>query len=81
MRTAKINTTILNNYFGLLQNLSPTIKLALIEKLLKSINKDLGKNINSMKKAFGAWKSEKSADEIIKEIRDSRSFTRKIEEF
>lgn len=52
MRTAKINTTILNNYFGLLQNLSPTIKLALIEKLLKSINKDLGKNINSMKKAL-----------------------------
>ena len=34
---------------------------------------------NSFQKSFGAFKSKKSADEIIEEIKSSRAFNRQIE--
>ena len=33
-----------------------------------------------MKNAFGAWESDKSAEQIIQELRNSRSTNRQIEE-
>ena len=74
MKTAKINTTIVDGYGGLLDNLSPGNKLDLISKLTASVKTDLNNKRSSFKKAFGAFDSKKSAEEIIEEIRSSRVF-------
>ncbi len=79
MKTADINTTIIDGYLQLLDNLSPSSKLDLISKLTASVKSDITNKKTSFKKAFGAFQSEKSADEIINEIRTSRTFTREIE--
>lgn len=81
MRTAKINNTIVDGYIGLLGNLSPSDKLDLISKLTASVKIDLLSKKSSFKEAYGAFDSEKSADEIIEEIHRSRVFNRQIESF
>ena len=81
MRTAEINTTIVDGYVGLLDNLSISSKLDIISKLSASVKTDLTNKKTSFKKAFGAFDSKKSAEEIIEEIRNSRVSTRQIESF
>ena len=81
METAEINTTIVDAYIGLLDNLSPSNKLDLISKLTESVKTDLNKKKSSFKESFGAFDSTKSAEEIIDEIRSSRVFNRQIESF
>jgi len=81
MTSTETNTTIINGYVGLLENLSPDNKLDLISKLTESVKTDLGNKKSTFKKSFGAFKSEKTAEEIIEEIRNSRLFTREIEPF
>lgn len=81
MRTAEINTTIVDGYVGLLDNLSTNNKLDLILKLTDSVKTDLANKKSSFKKAFGAFDSKKSAEEIIEEIRNSRVATRQTESF
>ena len=80
MKTVDVHTSLINGYIRLLRNLSPDSKLNLIEKLTKSLRLDLTRNRKSLRRAFGAFKSDKTADELIKEIRESRTFTRHIEE-
>lgn len=80
MRTAE-NTTIVDGYIELLENLSPSDKLDLISKLTASVKADLNNKKSSFKKAFGAFDSEKSAEEIIDEILSSRVSNRQIESF
>jgi hypothetical protein len=65
----------------MLYNLSPSNKLDLISKLTASVKSDITNKESSLKEAFGAFESEKSTDEIINEVRNSRTFTRQIEEF
>jgi hypothetical protein len=81
MNTTTFNSKIVEGYFGLLDNLSPTNKLDLIAKLTASVKSDLKPKKSSFKKAFGAFESSKSAEEIINEIRESRVFNRQIESF
>lgn len=81
MNTTTFNSKIVEGYFGLLDNLSPTNKLDLIAKLTASVKSDLKPKKSSFKKAFGAFESSKSAEEIIEEIRESRVFNRQIESF
>ncbi len=79
MKTIDVNTNFIETYFGLLKNLSPDIKLDIIGKLSKTIKSDLNEQNKSLKDSFGAWQSDKSADEIILELRESRNFNRHIE--
>ena len=79
MKTIDVNTNFIETYFGLLKNLSPDIKLDIIGKLSKTIKSDLNEQNKSLKDSFGAWQSDKSADEIILEVRESRNFNRHIE--
>ncbi len=79
MKTTDLNTALLDNYLGLIRNLSPEIKLILIERITKTLKGNLTKKDSPITDAFGKWKSEKSADEIITEIRESRTFNRQIE--
>lgn len=74
-------TTIVNGYIGLLDNLSPNDKLDLISKLTASVKADLADKKSSFKRAFGAFDSKKTAEEIIDEIRSSRVSNRQIESF
>jgi hypothetical protein len=70
---------ILSNYFGLLAGLSSRLKLDLIEKLTQSIKAELSHE-SKLKSAFGAWKSEETAEELISHIESSRQTNRQIEE-
>ncbi|AOR29330.1 hypothetical protein OAD49_01635 [Flavobacteriaceae bacterium] len=79
MKTTDLNTALLDNYFGLIKNLSPEIKINLIEKIAKTLKGNVTSSNSSLTDAFGAWKSKKSADEILIELRDHRNFDRQIE--
>jgi len=81
MKTIDINNTLIEGYLQLLHNLSPNNKLDLISKLTLSVKTDITDKKNSFYKAFGAWESKQSADEIIAEIRNSRTFNRETEQF
>lgn len=72
---------IAENIFQIVKNLSSDVKLELISKISKSIDttKDLPQD-NSWKKLFGAWESDKSAEQIIEDIRADRYTNRQIEE-
>lgn len=79
MKTSKID--IADNFFGMIKNLSADVKLELISKIsnsLKGSKKELKDNL--WKDLFGAWQSEKSAEEIIEEIRISRHTNRQIDD-
>jgi hypothetical protein len=76
-----INTTLIDGYLGMLDNLSASNKLDLISKLSLSLKTDITDRKKSFHKAFGAWKSKQSAEEMISEIRKSRTFNRQIEQF
>ena len=81
MNTIEFNSKIVDGYLGLLNNLSPSNKLDLIARLTASVKSDLKPKKSSFKKAYGAFESSKSAEEIIDEIRESRVFTRQVESF
>jgi len=81
MKEAETNNTIIEGYLMLLENLSPSSKLDLIARLTASVKSDIVSKKTSFQEAFGAFDSDQSADEIIEEIRDSRTFTRQIEGF
>lgn len=68
---------IVDTYSGVFESLSSMSKLELIEKLAKSIRKDSKNKEKDFFKSFGAFVSEKSAEEITKEIRESRKFRNK----
>ena len=74
----KAENKILNSYWGLLSNLNTKLKLDLIEKLTQSIKSDHSKK-SKIKSAFGAWKSDETAEELIEKIRSSRYTNRQIE--
>lgn len=81
MKATEVNTTIVDGYIGLLDNLSSSDKLDLISKLTESVKTDLKNKKTSFKKAFGTFDSKKTAEEIIDEIRSSRVSNRQIESF
>ncbi|MBO9615217.1 MAG: hypothetical protein J7619_21125 [Dyadobacter sp.] len=81
MKPAKRNTTIVDAYASLLSNLSADDRLALIARLGETDEVTSHKRRSFFRKAFGAFVSDKSADEIIEDIRNSRVSTRQIEPF
>ena len=70
MSLALTNKTI-EKYFGFLYRLDNNSKKKLIIKLTESIETKDDSNFD-LKNLFGAWEDTRDADEIIKEIRDSR---------
>ena len=80
MKAIDINTTLIDGYLRLLDNLSPSNKLDLISKLTLSVKTDITDRKKFFFKAYGAWESKQSADQIISDIRNSRTFNRQIEE-
>ena len=75
MSTFEFN--VIESYFGLLKNLTPDRKQELIARLSKSIKTSQKNHKESLKSLFGAFLSDKSADELIEEIKSARNFNRK----
>jgi hypothetical protein len=77
---SSVENKVLNGYLGLIESLTPTMRLYLI-KYLKELVKLPQIDDSQLEEAFGSWLSEESVEEIINTIRESRSTNRKIEEF
>ena len=68
---------IIETYLAMFESLSSITKLELLEKLAKSIRKDTKLKEKEFFQSFGAFASEKSAKEIVREIKSSRRFREK----
>jgi hypothetical protein len=73
MRTADVNSKLVDGCIRLLENLSPSSKLDLISKLTLSVKFDITSKKKNFYKSYGALDTKRSADQIISEIRNSRS--------
>jgi len=73
-------------YWSLLKNLSDEVKLRLITLLSQSMTRNTKKKTKSDKEAtqeflsefYGAWEGDKTAEEIIAEIRSNRTYRNPI---
>lgn len=65
---------LINAFTVLLENLISTGKKELIERIKKSLKIDNTSEKNGLVDSFGAWKSSKSPEDIIKEINDELKF-------
>ncbi|MDY3364449.1 hypothetical protein PG623_10660 [Riemerella anatipestifer] len=68
---------IVETYSGIFERLSSVSKLELIERLAKSIRKESKSKDKEFFKSFGAFASNKSAEDIAREIKESRKFRKK----
>lgn len=66
-----ISNKILEKYFGYLKRLDIKSKKSLISKLKKSIDSDSDNDFD-LKSIFGKWDDNRSSDEIIADIKESR---------
>ncbi|MEQ8582365.1 MAG: hypothetical protein RIC30_01985 [Marinoscillum sp.] len=80
MATLKISDKSISRYFGFLKNMDTQSKKKLIIQLTDSIEskETTKKGIDHL---FGAWEDTKTAEEMISEIRGSRTQNREIEGF
>ena len=85
MKEANLKFNLIDSYLGLLENLSADNKLELISKLsdsLKSSKKQTEEKYDkSLDDLCGAFIFDKSSDDLIKDLKRSRNFSRKIEAF
>jgi hypothetical protein len=75
-----------DSYWALLKGLNSEMKLRLIARLSKSVADETAvrtrHNDTDINKFYGAWKDERSAEQIIADIRNDRVLgTRQIENF
>lgn len=66
-----VSNKIAEKYFKFLNLLDNSSKKMIIKKLNDSLNEPVEKTFN-LNDVFGKWEDDKTTDEIIKEIRDSR---------
>ncbi len=77
MKTADLNTNLIDSYFKLLKSLSPNNKLELIAKLSKSMKTTKKSRDISWKSLFGALALDQSADDFVDNLKKDRKFSRK----
>lgn len=81
MKTADIDSKLIDSYISLLKNMSAQNKLELISKLTDTVKTDIEKDNTDFYNAFGGWDEKQSAEELIDIIKGSRTYNRTIEEF
>lgn len=79
MQTAIGNRKV-DNYFQFMRNWDNESKKSLIIKLTQSIGIETEKE-RDFSSCFGAWVDDRTADEIIEELRADRVNNQEIEEF
>jgi hypothetical protein len=72
-----IDKHIVESYAAMLENLSPSNKVALINLLEKSLKAEKKKKEKSLLKAFGSWGDDRPAEVIAREIREARKFKKR----
>ena len=77
MKTADVNTNLIESYYTLLKSLSANNKLELIARLSKSMKTTKQIKDNSWKSLFGAFELDQSADDFVEELKRDRVFSRK----
>ncbi|MDZ4759230.1 MAG: hypothetical protein SGJ10_13975 [Bacteroidota bacterium] len=77
MKAADLNINLVETYFEMLKNLSADSKLELIAKLSNSTKTTSWTKKHSLESLYGAFVSKQSADEMINDIKQSRTFNRK----
>ena len=65
---------IIETYSMMFNGLSSLSKIELIESLTKSLKKDKIEKADTFYKSLGAFSTEKTAEEIVMEIKSSRKF-------
>ena len=68
---------IIDSYSTMFSGLSPLSKIELIESLTKLLKKEKVEKVeivDKFYKSFGAFSDEKTAEEMVKEIKASRKF-------
>ena len=65
---------IIETYSMMFNGLSPLSKIELIESLTKSLKNDKIEKADTFYESFGAFSTEKTAEEILMEIKNSRKF-------
>lgn len=73
------NFSLADYYFELLRNLNADSKIELISKLTQSLKKSENDQETSLESLYGAYKSDETAEDIISQIRSSRTFNRNTE--
>jgi hypothetical protein len=73
MKNAELNTTLINSYFELFRRLSSRGKKELISKMTNSMKIEKSDQTDSFFYTFGAFQNQKSAKEIIQDIKASRN--------
>lgn len=68
-------------YIKILQHLNFEKRLELIAKLSQTMIEETQSQSKAFFQLYGAFDSEESADELINDIRSSRTFNREIESF
>lgn len=83
MTTPALSNPLLTSYLQLAASLSSASKLDLIAQLSASVKDELAATHReaAFAQAFGAFESDKTAEELIADLRASRTFTRQIESF
>jgi hypothetical protein len=66
-----LTNAAIDKYFNFLKIFDVKSKKRLILKLNESIEKDINSTVQ-IDSLFGAWEDKRSANEIIKEVKDSR---------
>ena len=81
MNISNSKTSISNTYWEMLKDLSSDIKLELIAKLsASSVAKDNTSDTSNWTSEFvGRWEDDRTADEVIEDIRGARTSNREIE--
>jgi len=85
MAISSLETTepmLADTYFGFLKYLKREQKVQIVHELVREIADYSNKQENSLAsvdKFCGAWKSEKSTEEIASEIKNARLFNRETE--
>lgn len=72
-----IDRNIVETYKGLFEGLNSLNKIELIESLSKSLKTENKTKENLFYKSFGAFSSNKSAEDIIKDLKASRMFRKR----
>ena len=80
MNAANLNINLIDSYFGLLKNLSTDNKLELIAKLSNSMKSAPKTETSPLSSLYGAFSSDKDAEELAADIKKARTFNRKREE-
>lgn len=72
-----IGQNIIGTYSGLFEGLSVINKIELIEVLTKSLKSQVVDKEKNFFQSYGAFSLDKSAEEIIADIKESRNFIEK----